>query len=279
MRKTVVVFDIDDTLCTIAWSEDLKAAKAINTECPIINWKDKRAEVHPHVFVPYLGVLFEYLVKNGVRVVFFSSAVEERNNTVIPKLLKKVLGKERYESLHEQGQFEIFSRQHLREGDSDFGEYGNDVKDLAKVIKEGEDLADAILVEDQPTYTAYGQWPCIKVLDCMLWDITGKNDARDSYPKNTVYHLLGLFKTYFENEEYKQMPLRKGIEKLCPIPPPRHDNGIKRKNQPPPLFRPDNDQQFTYRMICLGLDEVRKKHKKAIVYGKKLLKEYIKGLK
>ena len=275
MKKYVVVFDIDDALCTILSPRQVEKAKAINTECPIIDWEHTPSDVYTHIFVPYLEILFEYLINNGARIVFFSSAVEERNNTVLPQLLKNILGEERYEALKAQGQFEILSRQHLRPGNSDLGEQGNSVKDLTKVVKEGEDLLDAILVEDQPAYTAQGQWPCIKVLDCMRWHADHENHERAAYPKNTTYHLLGLFKTYFENNKYSEMPLRKGIEALCPTPTPNPEKDNFGRIQPPALFRPDDDDQFTYEIICLGLNEIRKTHPEAIVYGREYLKNNI----
>ena len=277
MKKSIVVFDIDDAICMIGNSYELEAIKAANPECPIVMYKCEKSEQYPHLFVPYLQVLFEYLIKNGARVVFFSSAVEHRNISVIPQLLVNILGEERYALLKSQGQFAIFSKQHVRPGKPWHSREGNYVKDLKTVIAEGEDLENAVLIEDQPSYVAHDQEPCISVLDCLYWKPTytnAKDDGQGILPKNTVYYLLGLFKTYFENKDYAQMPLRKGIARIFPSTPAHYD--YMHKVKPGPLFYANHldgdNSQFIYDMICLGLDEVRKTDPEAILYAHKWLK-------
>lgn len=225
-RSRVVVFDIDNALCIRASCEDLPHIREEHPECPIIMFrhKDKWSEeytTYPHIFIPYLQILFEYLIKQGVRIVFFSSGDKQRNIPVITELLTSFWGTEKYEALKSKGQFDIFSIEHTREGlyrenvyyTYKKGTEGTNVKDLKVVVREGESLLDVILVEDDYSYTAYDQEPCLRVFDLFSWSWSLHKDSKDSrnntnFAKNSVYYMLGLFKTYFENEKYEKLPLR-----------------------------------------------------------------------
>lgn len=74
-RKYVVVFAIDGTLCAKADNElKWNYAKRYQPESPIITWKP---DSEYYVFLPYLQVLFDYLLEKGARVVFFSDEVKD----------------------------------------------------------------------------------------------------------------------------------------------------------------------------------------------------------
>lgn len=209
-RKYVAVFDIDNTLCSVAYSEkDLEFAKKSQPDCPVIIWKHKSGN-YPHVFIPYLRVLFDYLLEKGVRIAFFCTAVEERNPAVIPTLLTSFWGRKKFEALKAKGQFAMFSRDDLRP--SHEGEEGMNKKDLKIVIREGESLVDTILVEDDPSYTASGQEPCLVIIDLCRW--IQLKDKNNTDPVDSVYYMIGVFKTYFENSQYNKLPLREGIKQM-----------------------------------------------------------------
>jgi hypothetical protein len=133
----IIVFDIDDCICTKKshYTEEAEQKiRKINHECPALVYIAENGEKHLHIFIPYFDILLNYLIEAGARIVFFSSAIEHRNINVIPELLGNILGKEKYEKLKEDGQFDIFSRHHTREGGKGGGE-GNRVKDLTIVLR------------------------------------------------------------------------------------------------------------------------------------------------
>ncbi|XP_065218528.1 uncharacterized protein LOC135844298 isoform X1 [Planococcus citri] len=276
-RIPVVVFDIDNTLCYSWLSSEEREEKTIRkslSECPIIVWnqhysKDGSIDRYPHVFLPHLKILFDYLLEQGVRIVFFSSGPKERNLTVIPELLMSFWGSEKFEALKAKGQFDIFSKDHMRKGRTAPGEQGNYVKDLKVVVGDGETLLDAILVEDDPSFVAHDQKPCLYIIDLtdlmfsaiMDKDEIDKNKQQysmwrgksDIFCLNSVYYMLGVFKTYFENENYKVLPLREGLNQLVPKKPCYGD-----------FFEEENS--FVDDMINLGLSEVRKLVPDAVYY-------------
>ncbi|XP_065218638.1 uncharacterized protein LOC135844387 isoform X10 [Planococcus citri] len=259
-RSHVVVFDIDDTLCKSDLWDEVKEEEIVRKnfpECPIINWNQRlfNGSIYrtPHVFLPHLKILFDYLLEQGVRIVFFSGGAKQRNLAVIPELLTYFWGSEKFEALKAEGQFDIFSKDHLREGRTAPGE-GNYVKDLKVVIRDGETLLDVILVEDDRYYAAHDQKPCLYAIDLMNWRIREKEVEMHGYCEgkssnfclNSIYYMLGVFKTYFRHVEYKVLPLREGLNQL--LPKEAFENGRH-------FF---SKHSFADDMINLGLSEVLK---------------------
>ncbi|XP_065220757.1 uncharacterized protein LOC135845840 [Planococcus citri] len=259
-RNRVVVFDIDDTLCFNCYSKDKEEIiRKSFPECPIIEYNRYGlhgfVDRHPYVFLPHLKILFDYLLEQGVRIVFFSAGFKGRNLKVISELLTSFWGSEKFESMKAEGQFDIFSKEHLRERTvADEAAY---VKDLKVVIRDGETLLDAILVEDDYLYAAHDQKPCLYILDLSFWhvidkDKISKNEGKEAFWRgkthnhavNSVYYMLGVFKTYFEDEKYKVLPLREGLSRLLP------------KEAWKTRFFERNS--FADDMIDLGLSEVQK---------------------
>ncbi|XP_065218632.1 uncharacterized protein LOC135844387 isoform X4 [Planococcus citri] len=273
-RSRIVVFDIDNTLCYSLYLSggEEKIIQMSFPECPIIDWNrrlyDDSFLRYPHVFLPHLKILFEYLLEQGVRIVFFSSGPKERNLTVIPELLTSFWGCEKFEALKAEGQFDIFSEEHRREGTSP--DEGNYVKDLKVVIRDGETLLDAILVEDDYKIAAHDQKLFLYIIDLSLWSIKDKekmrkNEGRDgfwgkktsNFPVNSVYYMLGVFKTYFGHEKYKVLPLREGLNQLLP------KEAQEAHKNPCDFFA---KHSFADDMINLGLSEVRKVVPDAMYY-------------
>lgn len=273
MLNSVIVFDIDGALAhqDTMDEKEREEVKKEHPDSPMAVFRYKNQEV-TSFWLPYMDVLFDYLINVNARVVIFSSSIEERNVAVIDQVLTQVYGEAKYRDLKQQGQFEILSKQHLRPGDREKGEYGNFIKDFTVVVKEGEDVENAILIEDQPSYTAHDQRPCIKVLDLENWPFTKSSSPR-SFSKNGTYYLLGLFKEYFENSKYSSLPLRPGIVKIF------EDNYEKARHITKEAFYPGEgfyqdgqDSRYdtiksTTVWINSGLEEVKKRYPDAILYG------------
>jgi hypothetical protein len=251
-RSYTVVFDIDECLCCRGEDsvKDLKRMKKQLPECPIIHFThDSCGKIH-YIFLPYLQILFDYLLEQGARIVFFSGGSEERNVAVIPALLTSFWGDQKYKTLKSKGQFDIFSKEDLH------NHCREDHKDLNVVIRDGESLSDVVLVDNDPFFTVRDQKPSIHVRNiwCPFWadaDIDRFHERTDS-----VYYMIGLFKTYFERKKYRKLPLREGLQ--CIIPED-HERTL-------PVASP-----FVRKMMELGLSEVRKQIPNATFYRKQIL--------
>lgn len=255
-RRRVVVFDIDSTLCksNLIGAESIEYAKMNHAECPLIEWR-----YYNHLFLPHLRILFDYLLKQGVRIVFFSSAGEERNVTVIPKLLTSFYGDERYETLKSEGQFAIFSDEQMRKGTHRHLREGNYVKDLGVVIRDGESILDVILVEDDRSFVAHDQQPYLYIMDLGFYWYLSKNksffdEGPTNFSMNSTYYMLGIFMTYFGHEKFYKLPLREGIKQILPADWENYYSSFIK-------------HPFSREMIDIGLLEVQKQVPDAVFYG------------
>lgn len=224
-----------------------------------------------HCFIPYLDVLFEYLINKNNRIVFFSAGPENRNISVIERLLVSLFGENNYQILKQQGQFEVFSSQHLREAIYEKGEiYNNHIKDLKIVLKENESIANTILIEDQPFYAAYDQTPCI--IGIKLENLFNSNNKEKNFSKNATYYLLGLFKEYFNsslnlNEKFE--PIRDWLDKFLfnnVIDFSSYKYGNEYHNQGIYHHVPNILDDWAINLIVHGFNEVQKKHPNATLY-------------
>ena len=247
----IIVFDIDDTICTrplLSMKEEEVAI--LNPECIMIDYVSQEGEKYPHIFAPHIGYLIKYLLSKEAQIVFFSSAIAHRNEFLVPALLQNILGLEEYEAQKSNGQFKIFSNDDMRKGRHDLGE-GNYVKDLSAINP--DDTSDIILIEDDPSYVAHDQRPCIEALDCMHWHpITTEQDSRYVFSKNTIYHLLGLFEQYFNN--YDEMPIREAFKKILPEEKDDYTQRFVKKI-------------FTLKMIDIGYDIIKSQNPDVKLYG------------
>ncbi|XP_065206919.1 uncharacterized protein LOC135836185 [Planococcus citri] len=268
-RSRVVVFDIDDTLCKSdfigirAGEKALKIAIKNHPECPFIfsdEWEDRSFMRKLHVFLPYLQIVFDYLLQQGVRIVFFSCSMKKRNVSVIPELLISFWGREKFEALKAKGQFEIFSAEHVRPCTT-FQDEGTCVKDLKVVIRGDETLSDAILVEGVISFAAYDQKPVLNIIELKEWCLSdnyrhiplSRAGKSNNFPLNSVYYMFGVFRTYFENEKFKVLPLREGLRQILP------EDACS-------LISFFLKHSFANDMIELGLSEVQKVVPDAIYY-------------
>ncbi|TSJ80491.1 MAG: hypothetical protein NMK33_03220 [Candidatus Cardinium sp.] len=249
-RRYIAVFDIDDALCrVIEQTEKIELLKKYSPECPIITYihnGDRFKGEYTHIFSPYLNILFEYSIEKGVRIAFFSSAIKERNISVIPELLISFWDEAQYQKLKSGRQFDIFSREDLRYC----------VKDLSVVIQKDESLLDAVLIENDPSYTAYDQEPCIYVIDLFSSYLKERCKEEENFyhfSKNSSYYIIGLFKTHFEYKKYKNLPFRVGLDQILPTDRKEYYSFFK-------------EHPFAHKMMRIGLEEVQKKVPDAILY-------------
>ena len=271
------MFDIDGLLC---WQRDVEM---LDCNSLTIEHPECKLILHPvvdgiyiHCFIPYVDVLFEYLINSNNRIAFFSAGMASRNIPVIETLLVDLFGRKQYKYLKEEGQFEIFSSHHLRNAIPENGEvYVKNIKDLNIVLKENETLDNTILVEDHYYYGAHDQMPCILglMLDGLL-----EYPGEKNFSKNATYYLLGLFKQYVTssiglNQEIQ--PIRTWFKQFL------LDNKITDcSGYTGYYYNQDNpyDNKKIYHMpyrtdplvinsIISGFEEVKKKYPQATLYA------------
>ena len=255
-QKFVIVFDIDGVLCTQSESEfDFQCMadtvinfKDLHPECPTPATFGYISTTYYHYFPPYLDLLFNYLINNNCRIVFFSAASEERNILILEKLLSELFSEDKYSQFKATGQFKIFSSNHLRPRKS-FEEISAKIKDVSIVLQDDENINNSVLIEDQPSYAAFNT-PCITALNLYQWDLLTLNDSPRCFVKNNTYYLLGIFSDFFNNKKYLSLSLKDWSQSMY----------IHKKPS-------DTNTLFVRNMISLGLQEVAKHRPNAIFYG------------
>ena len=210
------------------------------------------------ILLPHLRILFDYLLKQDVRIVFFSENAngffvenpDTRNALIIPKLLTSFWGSEKYEALKSSGQFRIhFSDQtsYYRNQTSDYETY---LKNLKSVIQDKESLSNVVLVDDASMPCNPDEEPYIHVRGFY------PGTDRDYSRLNSVYYMLGVFRTYFEDDKYRAMWMKDALTQILPA-----DLGADEAER---YF--DLDHTFVQRMTDLGLSAVREEVPNATLY-------------
>jgi hypothetical protein len=267
--RPVIVFDIDDTICKRFFSpyygsneksaETVKKVKLSNPEAPSGMWDDDH-----YLCLPYLDSLFNYLIDHKARIVFFSAGIEERNIALLEQVMPQYLGKESYETLKAQGQFKIFSRGDLTETSYENPGEGRYFKDLNKVINNGLGQKNAILIDDDRSYIPSSQRTYIQPLDLSDWNVFARSkEGYKCFAGNGAYYLLGIFKEYFEKEQYSAIKLQDGITKVY------KERGVSIFKE----YHAKPQNPFVRAMVYIGLEEVQKTHPEAALYGELYFKE------
>lgn len=160
-----IVFDIDDSIAT-GFGRDINQ---LEQDHPwIILFKKCNLYVDaikPHIIHPGVIEFIQLIDKMpNIKISFFSSAIKERNSTLVEKLLCFALGKARYEAI--KNQIKICSEEDLEEGDdilskTQYENYGicyrENKKNLKRVLAADDELAWTVLIDDDMTYSYYGQ--------------------------------------------------------------------------------------------------------------------------
>lgn len=192
--------------------------------------------------------MFKYLLsQKHTRIAFFSAGTDDRNEVLISTFLTIILGDEVYNSLKSQGQFDIFSRNHMKERSSQ--------KDLSLVLKPENDerISDIILVDDYECCAMPGEQSFyIRTLFIA--------EGGDIRWKNNMYYFMGVFNTYFESSQYETIPLRESIAQMIPLAghPFLYCDKEGLDYFPTPEFHAE--------MVAIGLEEVRKTKPEAQSY-------------
>jgi hypothetical protein len=253
-KKPVIVFDIDDTICTDipSGTDVVENAKLLNPGTQSGSWSR-----YTYLCLPYLDSLFNYLIDHKARIVFFSAGIKERNVALLEQILPQYLGEERYELLKAQGQFQIFSEDDLTPSNGENLGEGRHIKDLNKVIN-GVDQRNVILIDDDSSYVQAYQRPYIQPLDLSDWNVLSQREnGYNDFAKNGAYYLLGIFKEYFEQEQYSALQLKDGLIEVYK----EREVSIFKK------YHATSRNPFVREMIYSGLTEVQKTHEEAVLYG------------
>ena len=252
--KYVVVFDIDDTICT---NTDMEIKQMQNSKYPIGVWQGEyKWENYKYICLPYLKELFDYLISYNIRIVFFSAGYEDRNIVLLEQILPQILGKIRYEELKKSGQFEIFSDCHTIQPDDRKEGEGRLVKDLEIVKRAQEDIDNILLIEDDQSFVKHDQKPFIKTIDLNTWQFSSFFEDKEVFQLNSAFHLLGIFKRCFNDINNKNISFKKCINQVY------LDEGIYNIMD----YWPTKGERFAERLICEGFEEIRKINEEANVY-------------
>lgn len=117
-----------------------------------------------YVFPGVIELMQLVFQTEGVRVSFFSSGEQQRNDIFVEKLLTRALGKDRYEKI--KPELKILSAKDLdkskeEQRDKQYRKYkispGHLNKDISKVLRECDSLHQVVLIEDDKSYIAGGQ--------------------------------------------------------------------------------------------------------------------------
>lgn len=174
-----IVFDIDDSIATGFYDDDFSKLEKRHSWVSIFKNKGLYLDaIKPHIIHPGVIELIQLLDKMpNMRMSFFSGGAKERNQILVEKLLCLALGQKRYNSI--QNKIKICSRTDLEVSIStldksqheSYGiDHGNNKKNLKKILGENDDLDWTVLIEDDLTYTYYGQEKNILKIPS-AWDI------------------------------------------------------------------------------------------------------------
>lgn len=221
-----VVFDIDDTLCIRLDKKYTKETiNSLFCNIDIIDFEYENKNT-PHLFFPYFGELFLTILNWGWSVDFFSAAQEERNTRIIPAFLQHAFKKyshnpqEDIAYITKTGRLHIFSSHHLRDAQNEFiaekyKYYGQKKKTLSTILPETK-VENVILVEDDPSYVDYKEYPYIDVSDGTKFKIllSHLEENNDAYALEDAKEML----TFLNKDKYhelNQAPYILGILSDC----------------------------------------------------------------
>ncbi len=125
-QRPIVVFDIDSCMQKGSQAIDnvqeaRKEFQSYMKEHPhTVTWtcKYRQNKIALHRVMPYFPAALEAMIRKGWRVAYFSSGPEDRNKPFIEDTHKLFFGADVYEELKQQGQFQVWSRQHVKDNRS-----------------------------------------------------------------------------------------------------------------------------------------------------------------
>ncbi len=277
LTSKVVVFDLDGTLCSRNTVRYLKLAeelanqfKKFNRCSECITYQTFDRKYSNYFFLPYLDVLFNFLIENNFKIVFFSAGGIDRNRVVISTLLKNIFSEFKYAELKKVGHFLIYS----------YDDISARYKKIEHLLceKYSVSIDDIILIEDVCEFSHPDERPCLMVLksynrfdNILFTDITESlnlmiNDAV-CYEKNFSFYFIGIFQTYLN--QYSDQKLKSGLKSLfadlADFDYETFKLVVDDANEQLFLGLEDftQNKDFQFDMIDLGFREVIKSHPKA----------------
>jgi hypothetical protein len=118
---------------------------------------------YKHLIFPGVYALWEWLHTEGMNIIVFSSAIRERNEELVPKLVERAFRNWKKE---DHPEVKIFSREHLVETTRMIREegekyqpvfYGQCKKKLSDIVVPPEELPYSLLIEDDKSYMTKGE--------------------------------------------------------------------------------------------------------------------------
>ena len=214
-----IVFDIDDTIVwhtlSLKDKEVLDYQKVCGTK--FLNRHAVWVDPLHYVIFPGFLALFRWLNDLNVPFSFFSAARAERNEQLVPLLMKKAFPK-RYEEILKD--VRIFSRHHCiettgmsREENAKLQCFlsGMRKKKLAGVVCTEEELPHTLLIEDDYSYMVKGEE---KNFVPVQFGVRFYSEEENSFQRNNflhlhqAYYLCGLFMLIFDLALRKNLPVR-----------------------------------------------------------------------
>lgn len=154
--------------------------------------------------------LLQRLVKEEVRIAFFSSGAAERNVPLVRQLFEKAFGETPpYESV-------VLSKKDLtpRQKAAGYGmPYGNNKKDISKALQKGAAIEDAVLVEDDLSYVEVGQEKNVfyvpKTKSSHFSPVEQEGEC--NFKMNRIFYLTGLFFQVLEQARQEKISLSEAL--------------------------------------------------------------------
>lgn len=206
-RKINIVFDIDGVLAFHSTRLSEKITAIFEKYGLVVS-----AAEHTHYVSPGAVELMKLLFSLPyVRVSFFSSGAKVRNDEFVEKLLSHALGVDAYREMKDD--VTVLSKEDMtyygnNEDSRQLGKlcnrlYGNYKKDISKVLRPGDSLHEAILIDDDWSYIALGQHKnllvCPESSDHYYYNLaegrcsfTDKYHADSFHGVNNIFYVTGL---------------------------------------------------------------------------------------
>lgn len=173
MKPVNVIFDLDCTLVEVIY--DKKEAAKLLTEGRISKDRIIYACDYPHYIYHGCREILQYAASiTDYQLIFFSNAVPERNNELVPKLLANTFsGKELdnvtkkvkiYSRPDEIDTTELPDRGKEKYQPNYYGMYGQMKKDLRAILPEDQ-LNMTVIIEDDRSYITKGQEKTLLLLN------------------------------------------------------------------------------------------------------------------
>lgn len=212
MHPINFVFDIDDTLAVhFDNKERLKLLTEQIAEAYGNDFLEKNiitALGYPHFIFPGIPALLKYVHNLGHNIFIFSSAVKERNEELVDKLISLVWGNG---TTAVRPKIKVFSRNdcldtYYLEKQDDYQPifFGNLKKVLTDVVVPKEEMPWTLLIDDDASYMAKNEeYNFVKVECSSFFDILEYDRFYKYAAFFKAFYLAGLFEAIFKRIEQK----------------------------------------------------------------------------